>query len=376
MHINPDDLEYHLSDVTAPTLRELPRPLLAVLAAVLMFGALEVLLQWRSYLRTGQSIFSKVQGGSTYVRDPELGFNLLRPSHSSGGKQQRIISNSWGFRSPEIPEAKPPGTLRIVVLGASTVMGAYAPTNDDTFPARLQSLLRERIFDRPIDVINAGVVGLSIQEQRRFFEHRVVRFEPDITIVYTGFNDFAGYCRRVSREQHQATRPLVVIGMPAWLLSIELLLKNTVQMRTLPEGLSPIVRVESLDIEPYRQSVQVLLQTLKASGTSPLIARNARSYRRDQSLEEQRRLSGTARFYNPCFDLDGLHQLYERHNDVISEVGGALGVPVLPLDEVLPGGEKYFADASHFSAMGEQVVATWLADRLEPLLRAIPGGAR
>lgn len=362
--------------MTVHTHRGLPRPLLAVLVAVLMFSALEAAVQWRSYLRSGHSIFARMEGVSTYVHDAELGFNLLRPNHKSGGSQQVVVSNSWGLRSPEIPEAKPPGTLRIAVLGASTVMGAYARTNDETFPARLQALLRERVLDRSIDVINAGVVGLGIQQQTRLFESRVARFKPDITVVYPGFNDFAGYCQAVMREQRWGGRPIVVIGMPSWLLSIELLLKNTVQVRTPPAGLRPGVRVETLDMEPFRQRVRTLLRVLKSSGTSPLISRNARSYRRDQSLAEQQRLSATARFYNPCFNLDGLHALYERHNDVISEVASSLGVPVLPLDEVLPGGDKHFSDASHFSPLGEKIVAEWLAERLEPLLRGIPADHR
>lgn len=350
--------------------------MLAVLIAMLIFAALEAAIQWRSYKRTGHSIFTRVQGESTYVHDAELGFNLLRPNHRSGGGQQEVVSNSWGLRSPEITEAKPHGTVRIAVLGASTVMGAYAPTNQDTFPGRLQTLLRERFGDRPIEVINAGVVGLSIQQQTRLFERRISRFAPDLTIVYTGFNDFSNYCRKTSREQAWVARPLVAIDLPSWLLSIELLLKNTVPLRSLPMGLSPGVKVEALDLDPYQQKVGALLNALQASGTRPLIARNARSYRRDQPMAEQQRLSATARFYKPCFDLEGLHALYERHNDVISEVAATSGVPVLALDEVLPGGDKYFADASHFSPLGEQLVAAWLADRVEPMLRAITTGAK
>lgn len=351
------------------TQQSLPRPLLAVLVATLMFVAAEVAIQWRSYLRTGHSIFTRVQGESPYVHDAELGFNLLRPNHTSGGGQQKVTGNSWGLRSPEIPETKPPGTVRIAVLGASTVMGAYAPTNDHTFPALMQGILRERIPDRPLDVINAGIVGLGLRQQAVLFERRISRLQPDITVVYPGFNDFAGYCRATRGERPWAPQPLLEVGLPPWLLSIELLLKNTVQVRTVPDGLRPGVRVEALDLDPYRQRVTALLTSLKASGTRPLIARSARSYRPEQPLVEQRRLSETARFYNPCFDLHGLHALYERHNAVISEVAGSLDIPVLPLDEAMPGGDKHFADASHFSPHGERVVAAWLADRIEPMLR-------
>ncbi len=356
----------------------LPRPLWTVLVALLLFVLLEAAVQWRSYLKTGASIFAAVAGESVYQRDAALGFNLLRPGHTSGGAQQRIAANSSGLRSPEIPQIKPPGTVRIAVLGASTVMGAYAPTNEATFPALLEQTLRQRQPQRPLDVINAGIAGLGLYEQARLFEVRVAPFAPDLTIVYTGFNDFAGYCRKPSTGATWRARPLLAFGLPPWLLSVELLLKNSLPLRQTPEGLARGLQVDTLDLGPFRQQVASLLQTLQASGTRPLIARNARSYRPEQPLAEQQRLSTTARFYNACFDLAGLHALYQRHNDTISEVAAGLGVPVLPLDTVLPGGSDYFADATHFSARGERLAADWLADRVEPLLPlpATAGGVK
>lgn len=364
-----------------------PRPLLAVALAAFLFVALETALQVRAYLLTGQSILSRWHGQSAYVVDPALGLRLLRPNHTSGGRDQTIRSNSHGLRSPEIPLEKPEATVRIAVLGASTVMGAYAATNELTFPALLEQELRVRLPGRSIEVINAGMVGFGLKQQRDLFDGLVSRFSPDVTVVYPGFNDFAGYCRRPGDAAPRwRPQPLVDFALPPWLLSVELLLKNTVALRARPPGLdsarrrsagpTPRADAAAVDLGPYRRRLQDLLGTLQRHGTRVMLATNARSYRPDQPRDVQEKLSATARFYNPCFDVDGLHVLYDRHNALMAEVAAAMGVELLPLGDAMPGGAAYFADASHFSEAGERFVAKWLAERLERELRGRTGVAQ
>jgi len=347
----------------------MPKPLAAIFVALLLFLLVEAALQLRSHLRFGQSVFNQTKGDSPYLFDKVVGVTLLRPSHIFGGSEQVIASNSVGLRSPEITEIKPGSMIRIVVLGASTVMGAYAVKNDLTIPALLQQELEAKLGRSRVEVINAGIVGLGISQQQRLFERLLVRFSPDLTIVYSGFNDFADYCREEVESRQWQPKPLARVKLPMWLLSVELLSKNTVSIRSRPQGLRSLVDAEKLDLAPYRSRVRDLISALKASGTHVLIARNARSYRPEQTMAEQLELSTTARFYNPCFDVGGLHRLYYRHNGAIEEEAKQLGVEVLPLDQVIPGGRKYFVDASHFSELGERLVARWLANRVEPWLK-------
>ena len=100
------------------------------------------------------------------------------------------------------------------------------------------------------------------------------------------------------------------------------------------------------------------------AGVTIVLSTNARAYRPEQPLDEQRRLSETARFYNPCFDLSGLHTLYDIHNNEIENIGEALDIQVLNLGMLIPGGSQYFSDASHFSEQGEQLAADNIFDFL------------
>lgn len=352
-----------------------PKPLMAVGLAVTLFVIAEIGLQWLSYHRSGQSIFAKLQGNSHYVPDPGTGLTLLRPSVEFGGAQQSIQSNSYGLRSPEIVLEKPKATLRIAVLGASTVFGAYAANNEGTFPARLEQTLRTAHPGLQVEVINAGLPGFGLDEQAQLFDRLIARFSPDITIVYPGFNDFGIYCRAPASGERWQPQPLARVALPPWLLSVELLLKNSVSIRTLPSGLQPTIDASTLDLSAYTGRLSRLMQTLQSHGTQVLFARNARSYRPDQPLEVQLDLSTTARFYNPCFDLQGLHVLYDRHNAAIDQVAKQKNIAVLPMDRAIPGGPEYFVDASHFSERGEQVAAEWLANYLSAMSPPLRRGA-
>lgn len=198
-------------DVSVPTAMPDTRPpqrtagarkvWLTLLMSLGLLTAAEVALQLRSQWRTGQSIFTSRLEEPRYVRDPESGLLLLSPNRVVKGSQVTLRSNAMGLRSPEIPVTRSPGSWRIAVIGASTVMGAYAADTDQTFPLLLQQRLRERHPGRLIEVVNAGIVGFTLRDQQRMLETKVAALQPDLVIVYPGFNDFAGYCRAAKTEQ-------------------------------------------------------------------------------------------------------------------------------------------------------------------------------
>ena len=93
----------------------------------------------------------------------------------------------------------------------------------------------------------------------------------------------------------------------------------------------------------------------------------ARAFHQDMPIDEQMNLSETARYYNHCFDLKGLHQVYNQHNDLIAHTSQFYKYPVLRLDQIMPGGNEYFGDATHFSEIGTDYVAQLLAKKVASL---------
>jgi hypothetical protein len=102
-----------------------------------------------------------------------------------------VYTNEDGFRVPspgyKLPKDKPPGQLRIAVLGGSLVQ--LASTYETTLPGSLRILLRERYPGRDIEVINAGITSCVSRQSIVELLFTVVEYHPDIVILYDGGND-------------------------------------------------------------------------------------------------------------------------------------------------------------------------------------------
>lgn len=109
--------------------------------------------------------------------------------------------NRHGLRGDDFPVAKPKGTKRVICLGDSRTFG-YAVKADESYPAVLEKLGRERFKDGPLQVINAGVHGYTSYQGLRFLETRALAFQPDLVTVAFNFND-----RRFVLEANQADGP-------------------------------------------------------------------------------------------------------------------------------------------------------------------------
>ena len=96
--------------------------------------------------------------------------------------------NALGLRGPEIARTPPPGRTRILALGDSMTFGFYLEESE-TWPARLEALLRER--GRDVEVVNAGVGGWTISSETLFLEERALALAPAHVVVGFCANDIA-----------------------------------------------------------------------------------------------------------------------------------------------------------------------------------------
>ncbi len=100
-----------------------------------------------------------------------------------------MTTDTYGFRYPQDPVIpKPPGTVRIFVLGASAGFGLYVQ-DDETFSSLLEKYLTETVGR--VEVINACVPGYSAVQELQMLVFRVLPFDPDIVILFDGFNDLS-----------------------------------------------------------------------------------------------------------------------------------------------------------------------------------------
>ena len=98
----------------------------------------------------------------------------------------KVLSNSHGFRSPEITIKKPEGQYRVMILGDSSAFGHFV-NNDQTFGAVLVKMLRQKYPGKDIRLINAAVLGYTTYQGATFMKERGWKYSPDLIII--SFND-------------------------------------------------------------------------------------------------------------------------------------------------------------------------------------------
>jgi len=113
--------------------------------------------------------------------------------------------NSYGFRSPEITLEKPENTFRIFTVGGSTTFGSGVGNNESP-PAYLQEKFDETELDFKVEVINSGIPGFWSKVESKFIKERLVKFNPDLLIIYDGYNDVAEHSEKKSSANMWAER--------------------------------------------------------------------------------------------------------------------------------------------------------------------------
>ncbi|HNS19835.1 MAG TPA: hypothetical protein PKH24_05015 [Sedimentisphaerales bacterium] len=122
---------------------------------------------------------------SFFVRSERSGY-LTTNSHFGWHYQQETLSEPQPCL---IPIEKPPGGIRIFVLGESAAMGTPDPSFG--FVRILEVMLRHCVPDRSIEVVNAAMRGIN-SHVIAGISGDCAALEPDLFIVYVGNNEFNG----------------------------------------------------------------------------------------------------------------------------------------------------------------------------------------
>jgi hypothetical protein len=164
-------------------------------------------------------LFLRLSGfgeNSFYVFDRHLGWSM-RPGtegwESSEGQRVFVRVNRWGFRGPDVTLSKPPGTLRIVLLGDSVAEARQVPYRE-SFCSVIERKLREcpplqRSPDsvtarktKAAEVLDFGCDGYGTAQELIMLRQRVWRFAPDVVVlVFFSGNDVRNNSVRLEGDQ-------------------------------------------------------------------------------------------------------------------------------------------------------------------------------
>jgi lysophospholipase L1-like esterase len=106
-----------------------------------------------------------------------------------GDRPYEVHINNHGFRGKDFNEAKPPGVMRVLALGASSTFG-YQNRDEETYPHYLEEILNRRAGGaRRFEVINFAIPHATSDNVLALFLAEGVPLEPDFVTFYEGAND-------------------------------------------------------------------------------------------------------------------------------------------------------------------------------------------
>jgi len=102
-----------------------------------------------------------------------------------------ININEHGLRGPEFSKQKPDNTYRIFFVGGSSAFGTGATSEKATIAGFLQQKFDAENIPIHVEVINAGIPFINSYEESRLVKEKYLEFEPDLFIIYDGWNDIS-----------------------------------------------------------------------------------------------------------------------------------------------------------------------------------------
>lgn len=314
-----------------------------------------------------------------YLFKPNLQMTAHNDQMVPAQPGEKVIwsSNSWGFRGPEFPIEKPPGTIRIVCLGASTTEGSQG--DEETYPYYLQLELNRRFPGRDIEVINAGHHGHGIQDLAAIEKQRVFPLEPDIVILYETANDL--YPAEWTNDPWTWN---CCYQDPSW---YRFLRQYSALFLVISDGLKqisgeriPPPQAHLFDptlphpgLDGWAETVRQIVQESKASGVTIALSSFITVAHEGLEFSPKDRpwvFNDLYRKWYP-FTPGEIAIMYDHYNAAGARIARDENVPYCDVAAQYPKDPYYFGDHIHFTPEGNQLLAKLFADCLEE--KVLPG---
>lgn len=339
--------------------------------------------EWGSFTRTPL-------GPSDMRREGEL---ALRPgvyaqrvgSHFDPAYDRvvRVTINRYGLRGalPAIP--KPAGRTRVVCLGGSTTFG-YTVGDGEDWPTQLG-----RELGGGYEVVNAGRPGATTYRDFAYLRDHLLRLQPDVVMLYEGFNDLWRGVRRHAGDQPDYgivdedlppnPEPLDRGEASPWPWRVSFLayraglaLDHRLSDPPSPwpePPVGPRFRFDPAVVSIYERNLGAIIRLCRARGVRTVVATFAACD--DPSLpgvEQELRLQYVAENV-PQLDLATGQEGMDLYREVTRRVACTEGVPLVDLARTMTKDLRAYTDTIHFTPEGEALLARQLAEALPRVLR-------
>ncbi len=311
-----------------------------------------------------------------------------------------LVTNEFGLRGPPLAARKPPGTVRIAFLGASTTVCKH--NFPFSYPDRVVGWLNRfaaaNRYPVRFEVLNGGREALNSQDIARIFLDEILPLAPDIAVYYEGANQFPSFeemlrPRIPQRAAVGAADPVAGHKIPEAIRSRLLLgetLDDALRREAVGEPRKPAYRivwpagVDERQPDPGHPRLPLRLPTILGdldairSGIAGIGGRLAlASYiwlasagmelspvRHKHVYEQLNTVMWPLRYAD-------VRRLADFQNRVFERYAAARGVDFLDVAGVFPQDVNLFSDAIHTTETGDRLRAWVVFQQLAPIVRRL-----
>jgi len=284
-------------------------------------------------------------------------------------KSDTVNINSLGLRGAEIKKKKE-SCYRIVVIGGSAVFGGSVPGDEMTFCGLLEKDLKSK-YGKDVEVINAGVPAFISMQELILLEDKIIALEPDMVIIFDGFNDCLTILKREKRPNY-----------PWWFSEIERIYYKSISKLFMEKRLKKYrptkhilkwinkrkvrAKEKRYDISReqiafYGRNLDLMCHLAGSYGIKVVLVFQPVIMYKDPISSTERDIINSL---EPNY-LDALEKMCGLARDAMRKVARDNNVPFIDGTRFFDGSkEDIFIDEVHFNQRGNRIVASSLADRI------------
>jgi lysophospholipase L1-like esterase len=337
-------------------------------------------LAWGSPIRTPLPMSRMRSADETHLLPGVYAAGVRDDFRASRRRTIFATINRYGMRgrSPLLP--RPAGVTRVLCLGGSTTFG-HSVTDGEEWPSRLDETLGRDGFE----VLNAGRPGATTWSSFHALRDRLLRLEPDVVLLYDGFNDFWRGVRRHGGEQllygivdddlPPSPQPLELQAVRRWPVRLsfaahhfgawlETRVESSASRR--PLGLAPGLAYSPRIVAIYERNLAAMIRLCRTAGVRAHVVTFAGSDDPSRPAERPQRLR-YALEAAPSLGPEDVERGLEIYRDAARRVAEAESAPLIDAAREMPKDAALFTDTVHFTPEGERQLSAIIARALRAL---------
>jgi len=211
---------------------------------------------------------------------------------------------------------------------------------------------------KQVEVLNAGIPGMSTSSVQKHLEKRVCKFQPQIAIFYAVPNDIGVAMRG------QATKSPPSHFLKRWRQNNSVMynaLRDKVKFHSPGVAAARFNRFPASGKKKFEEMYEELFLACQKLQIVPVAVSHSVAFRKKQTPHEQQRM-----LFGDFWGLGtiGAFEAVEAMNQTMQKVATRNGVLFIDGEDGFPGTTEYFEDAVHLRPAGNEKLAEEIANKL------------